>query len=194
MDRGFGVRNQFNNYTMTDRQKELLEEMRNALILFRNSHSALTEIFVDGDFDTIELNDLIDENYPFQESFDEMSGGIKKWVDSSLKQINNYLEEKHVAKSVFSITDNLEKFEGYTFGELWNGWACPLFTFEVAEQIRLSSVNEDFVLTYDKNSDTYSVDGDICTPLEIEYEGQKFKVYGIGAYGWTWWDEQWNDR
>lgn len=33
-------------------------------------------------------------------------------------------------KSLFTLSDNTEQFEGYTDGSLWNGWSNVLFTRE----------------------------------------------------------------
>jgi hypothetical protein len=44
-------------------------------------------------------------------------------------------------KSKFQIEDG-PIYEGYTNGNHWNGWACPYFTRQIAEQIA-REVNAD---------------------------------------------------
>lgn len=69
-------------------------------------------------------------------------------------------------------------------GERWNGWACPLFTPEVAALIAAHFANDEEPLVL-RADGTYvqTVEGE-----DTEYpltDG----LYAIGAYAWCW-DEE----
>src|SRR5262245_59270756 len=56
----------------------------------------------------------------------------------------------------FAIEDHVGPYPGYTNGRTWNGWACPLFPREVADQIMaLWNKNQDKTMhaSYDETSD-----------------------------------------
>jgi hypothetical protein len=86
-------------------------------------------------------------------------------------------------------------FSGYTKGDTWNGWACPYFEKEVAEQIaehhgeihRYENA-EEYWAEYDPDEDVFRFHDDqgeeprTFGPVETE----KGKLYAIGAYCWTW--------
>lgn len=91
--------------------------------------------------------------------------------------------------------------EGWTTGELWNGWATPYFEKNEAVEIMKESkklhqeVHQKFKWSYDAKKDFFKYQSEndeepekvsgmqIMTP-----EGLK-TVYGIGAYSWTWQEE-----
>lgn len=94
-----------------------------------------------------------------------------------------------------------ELFEGWTDGELWNGWATPLFQYE--EAARMMDVHnrmDPVVDPEDKPRAWYDAERDrFCfitegTGREIEYYsaclrqagGEMRKLYGIGSWYWTW--------
>ena len=57
-------------------------------------------------------------------------------------------------KSKFQI-DEGPIYEGYTNRDPWNGWECPLFTKEVADQIAME-VNDGYsTMTYNKVNDCF---------------------------------------
>lgn len=88
--------------------------------------------------------------------------------------------------------------EGWTTGDLWNGWATPFFEKEAAEEVlreaaeTYAEMGETYKWGFDPEGDAFTfqsphdeepdrVKGErITTP-----DGRK-KVYGIGAYSWTW--------
>lgn len=91
--------------------------------------------------------------------------------------------------SIDSLGDR--SFDGYTQGETWNGWACPYFTFEQAQQLvrayeengleaRYNEVSDAFSFELDAGGDLKEVD---TFPAE-EINGRKF--YPIGAFCWIW--------
>lgn len=86
-------------------------------------------------------------------------------------------------------------FQGFTRGETWNGWQCPYFTRETAEQILKASERNGYRWQYDETSDTYLVqhsadptdfEPDRFEEVKIEIEGLETKAYAIGAYSWAW--------
>jgi len=92
-------------------------------------------------------------------------------------------------KAKFTIGGDRE-FEGYHWGHRWNGWACPMFTLEVAREIaewmemRIEIDAQNRVIITDEN----------CTDEPDVNEGDKrarngiptMTLYGIGACGWCW--------
>lgn len=94
-------------------------------------------------------------------------------------------------KTKFQICDNERIYEGYTDGRLWNGWACPWFIKEVAEQI-MRDLNKDGVKTeYDEERDSYivyQVDGepDVFDGADVVTDDGIQRLYPIGAWYWIW--------
>lgn len=86
-------------------------------------------------------------------------------------------------------------FSGYTKGNTWNGWACPYFEKEVAEQVaehygelhRYDNEGE-YWAEYDPQEDVFAFhDTQNDEPRKfgpVEIDGKK--LYPIGAYCWTW--------
>jgi hypothetical protein len=88
-------------------------------------------------------------------------------------------------------------FDGFTAGATWNGFVCPYFTKEVADQIaaECNAVAQEYpdceTVTYDPERDAYALDrADYDDGPDYVYGqfaasiGQT--VYPIGAFGWTW--------
>ena len=100
-------------------------------------------------------------------------------------------------KAYFNI-DNNEYYEGYHIEDRrWNGWATPKFEKHVADFIAHNFSSTDFNIKYNEKNDYYSIiqkeNGKIILEEKIKgqiintTEGQK-KVYGLGAFDWTWED------
>ena len=104
-------------------------------------------------------------------------------------------------KTRFGIDTNEEEFVGYTTGALWNGWATPYFTKEVADEIvkvnnQVYSDNQmdkvGYYAVYNAEKDQYEFyDPDLDAPDVFEGEDcetvdGKLHLYGIGAYCWIW--------
>lgn len=78
-------------------------------------------------------------------------------------------------------------FSGFTKGEEWNGWACPYFTREQAEDIvnihckvlnasaRYDGDGDKFVFEFSDETEEY--------PMVI-VDGEK--LYPIGSHVWIW--------
>lgn len=99
-------------------------------------------------------------------------------------------------RAEFSI-DALEnaKFEGFTDGDSWNGWACPYFTRETAEAVLKASEKNGFTWQYDNESRSFLVqhsndpqdyEPERFSAMSILVNGAEHVVYAIGAYSWVW--------
>ena len=82
-------------------------------------------------------------------------------------------------------------FDGYTQGETRNGWACPYFTFEQAQQIVKAHEESGHKAWCDEASDVFSFEVEPGRDLkEVDIfpaEGLNGKeFYPIGAFSWIW--------
>lgn len=89
----------------------------------------------------------------------------------------------------FSLDGLDGSFEGWTNGELWNGWDRPFFESEEAQ--RLISQLTDSKPRFDAQNDafiTVSSDEDEVWQAETAtlLGGRTIKVYPIGAGSWCW--------
>ena len=83
-------------------------------------------------------------------------------------------------KSMFTIDGIEAMFEGHTDGSHWNGWACPYFTKEVADQTMTCS---EPMMTYDTY--TYVIDEDNTYYFQgMDIDG--IHLYPIGNGSWVW--------
>lgn len=87
-----------------------------------------------------------------------------------------------------------ENFEGFTKNEDWNGWDCPYFTLEQAQEI-LKSYNTLRSVIEQKETAYYDSTKDaFIFPTDDENESEIFtaiiekgqKYYPIGAFCWIW--------
>lgn len=101
-------------------------------------------------------------------------------------------------KTSFTL-DALENkaFSGYTSGETWNGFACPLFSYDEATKILdlLQERTGDETLEsweYEASKDKFLLHSSTHEEPEtfegqpIEVEGEVVDLYPIGSYSWTW--------
>lgn len=94
-------------------------------------------------------------------------------------------------KSLFTIDGFEAIFEGYTQGQHWNGWACPYFTKEMADEIiRINNKTSDvaFHFGYNEDTDTFYRFSDPIDHFEeftgIDIDG--LHLYPIGNMSWVW--------
>jgi hypothetical protein len=106
----------------------------------------------------------------------------------------------NVIKSSFCV-DDTNYYEGFTAGETWNGWACPMFTKETTQKILTEMFDRGDLVewSFDEKSDTFHYmfnDGneehEAVNSFDVYFAGQKMHVYGLGAYAWVWFDNKWN--
>lgn len=82
------------------------------------------------------------------------------------------------------------QYPGYSFGLTWNGWACPFFSYDVAQQIIADFVAEGGEGRYDDASDSFRLqsadESYAVTGIDIETPDGSQRVYPIGAGMWIW--------
>jgi hypothetical protein len=90
-------------------------------------------------------------------------------------------------RAKFGLEGSEKEFEGWTDGQLWNGWAMPTFEFGAAQEVAKS-----FNGRYDRERDCYITrlqdDDEEFWPAEeiVLVGGKKMKVYPIGSGAWIW--------
>ena len=86
-----------------------------------------------------------------------------------------------------------QSFEGFSRGEDWNGWACPYFTFEQAQQIMEAHRQRGWKAEYNESEDkfvfNFSHDGNDGTDAFSAELIEGKKLYPIGAFCWIWEEE-----
>lgn len=90
------------------------------------------------------------------------------------------------AKFIIDFLEGCE-FEGYTRGEDWNGFACPYFTFDQAQQIVEAWRETGYKAFYSDKNDEFSFEmqsGETDRFPSISTDG--VKVYPIGNGCWIW--------
>ena len=90
-------------------------------------------------------------------------------------------------KAIFSMDCFDENLEGFTYGNTWNGWACPYFTYDNA--MKLATLVPDFGMQYDAKNDKFFAESEYYDREEWEsvmIDGQKY--YPIGNCSWCWFE------
>lgn len=108
-------------------------------------------------------------------------------------------KQQKAIKATFSLGHpggETQTFEGYTFGETWQGYACPMFERSEADRIMVERLQKRFneSTRYGEATDTYSWEpaprtlgkGGSVTGLDIEFQGKTVHVYPVGAADWAW--------
>ena len=89
----------------------------------------------------------------------------------------------------FSLADSEAAFDGWSNGELWNGWAMPRFEFAVCreilkslgdEQARVEQKGDAFVTVSNGEEEMW-----LAEQITIS-DGSQVRVYPLGAGSWTW--------
>lgn len=95
-------------------------------------------------------------------------------------------------KSKFRI-DTGPEYVGWTADEYWNGWACPYFEFDeamhlaetlptgIGERARYDADWDEFTFLLSDCREAYHYPAQY-----IDTPNGKVKVYPIGAFEWTW--------
>lgn len=95
-------------------------------------------------------------------------------------------------KALFSMDCMDVNIEGLTYGNTWNGWACPYFTYENA--LKLGELMPDFFLKYDAETDSFKANSDDNDNEEFTAEViDGVKYYGVGNMSWCWYEFNLND-
>ena len=94
------------------------------------------------------------------------------------------------SKGRFCLADGDRTFDGWSNGQLWNGWEMPRFELKVGQEI-LGWMGDDKA-RFDGDRDafiTVNQDGEEeVWPAEsiAITDGSRIKVYGLGAGSWIW--------
>jgi hypothetical protein len=91
-------------------------------------------------------------------------------------------------RAQFEIEGCETRFDGWSGGTAWNGWARPMFDFQTAQKVLAALVPG---WRYDEEADAFITpndDGDESWPAEIVElpDGGLAKLYPIGAGSWIW--------
>jgi hypothetical protein len=88
-----------------------------------------------------------------------------------------------------------ETFHGYTSGDTWNGWACPLFPKGEADRIAEAFDGLEHPYDGSEHRAAYDEEGDTFVfyePTSDSYEAfrgidvEGTTLYPIGTYAWSW--------
>lgn len=106
--------------------------------------------------------------------------------------------QRKASKGTFFVRipgESIETFQGYTFGETWKGFACPMFERSEADKI-MERCRRRFndSTCFEVATDTYSWSpssgslGQVgcAAGRDIEYGGNTLHVYPIGSGSWGW--------
>jgi hypothetical protein len=89
----------------------------------------------------------------------------------------------------FTLADVGTAFDGWSNGELWNGWEMPRFEFIVCQAIL--KLLGDARGRFDEKADAFITvsngEGEAWAAEEITItDGSRINVYPLGAGSWTW--------
>jgi len=90
-------------------------------------------------------------------------------------------------RATFEIDGMDGRFDGWTDGQRWNGWAMPAFEFAVAQEVA-----KTFEGRYDKGRDAFITrsqdDEEEVWPAQevVVLAGAALRLYPIGAGAWIW--------
>jgi hypothetical protein len=104
-------------------------------------------------------------------------------------------------KETFAIetSEGIAHYKGVTFGDLWNGWECPLFDLKTTIKILNDVVGgeeqkHEYDFTFYQYDNVYDVIIEtsfynatiecVQTHKPIVIDNKKY--YSIGSYCWTW--------
>lgn len=123
-------------------------------------------------------------------SFARKGGGfvMKMTTETFHSRFDPETQEPPLTTALFAFDGVTTLILGYTVkGDLWNGWAKPMFTKEGAQLIAQSLPG----MTYKEETDSFDIDleGEMysfcATTVQIPIMGA-VKVYAIGAGSWCW--------
>jgi hypothetical protein len=86
-----------------------------------------------------------------------------------------------------------EKFMGWSNGITWNGYACPMFEPEVADQIIAALVNSGTSAKFSKSADSIIITEAEFPDEPLEFKCQRIETHkgvisavALGEFTWTW--------
>lgn len=127
--------------------------------------------------------------------FHNVGGGFQKSIslERFLAEFKEETEPPKMRAATFQIESG-EQYPGFHKGDLWNGWAMPLFTHEVVVKMAEDTNMEGYSLEYVPATDEwlyvnqdYADEGPDTYPAEvITVDGVEHKVFAVGAGFWCW--------
>ncbi len=124
----------------------------------------------------------------------QIGGGIELHIDDANAETLRVVDEAERAQAIFQqstfrLPDSEDLFEGWTDGELCNGWEMPRFEIHVCQEI-VQAKGEDSVW-YDSRGDAFEV---VSESEEQSYPAEKITTvngtqlttYAVGAGVWMW--------
>lgn len=99
---------------------------------------------------------------------------------------------KPLVKDKFYIDGVGPEFDGYHDPSvLWNGWECPFFTKEVADEITKTFTDESVTFEYDEAGKKYIItwngeDTEEVPMTRRETVDGELDLFPLGYYGWCW--------
>lgn len=99
---------------------------------------------------------------------------------------------KPLVKDKFYIDGVGPEFDGYHDPSvLWNGWECPFFTKEVADEITKTFTDESVTFEYDESGKKYIItwngeDTEEVPMTRRETVDGELDLFPLGYYGWCW--------
>lgn len=132
---------------------------------------------------------------PNSVSFAPKGGGFVYRIPKALFQLDfepQEVKEPTWRKAWFTWDGAERKWEGYTRWERWNGWECPMFTLEVAQDIAaLTQAEEGDKIVYAPDKDCFihtnygDTEGYPQTACSTLIDGRFVRLYEV-ADGWCW--------
>jgi hypothetical protein len=101
-------------------------------------------------------------------------------------------------RAIFVLDPLPGRYEGWTIGLDWNGFACPLFTEEVARLIvrdlnacgEASAVLDEGSGVISVEDDDYPGEPERFEPELVALDGREVRLWAVGAMAWAWWEER----
>jgi hypothetical protein len=89
----------------------------------------------------------------------------------------------------FTLADSEQAFEGWTNGQVWNGWSMPRFEYRVGVEI-LKSLG-DGQARFDGKADAFVTvsngESEVWPAEQVAIaDGSQIKMYPLGAGSWIW--------
>lgn len=99
--------------------------------------------------------------------------------------------------------EDIGRFPGYTCGQVWNGWVCPVFDYRTARAVLATMGGADraqgtlnFTWSFNLTEDAFyhhQMEEGMTEPAEcrepgqtIQVNGEPVRVYPIGSQQWCW--------
>jgi hypothetical protein len=123
-----------------------------------------------------------------------LGGGFERTISAAQAELLRIVDEAERAQicfqpSTFRLPESENLFDGWTDGQLCEGWAMPRFEADVCHEIL--QVKGGDSAWYDYRTDAFVVvrgDEELSCPAEeiTTVDGAQLTVYTLGAGAWMW--------